>query len=195
MNNNNPKSNEILTYGILGIPIAFLGFPLYIYLPTFYVEYVNLSVGTVGIILLIARLLDMILDPFIGSFTDKYNKFNIILVSTFFVLFGLYFLIKPIYFNSLWLFSFSLITYISYSFVMIPYLTLNSQISNNSINNTKLAFSREVFIVFGVLISLLFPYIFLVAEDSKKSLELLLHTCMIIFPIFSIIFYFKLKHF
>ncbi len=195
MNNNNPKSNEILTYGILGIPIAFLGFPLYIYLPTFYVEYVNLSVGTVGVILLIARLLDMILDPFIGSFTDKYNKFNIILVSTFFVLFGLYFLIKPIYFNSLWLFSFSLITYISYSFVMIPYLTLNSQISNNSINNTKLAFSREVFIVFGVLISLLFPYIFLVAEDSKKSLELLLHTCMIIFPIFSIIFYFKLKHF
>ena len=150
MNNNNPKSNEILTYGILGIPIAFLGFPLYIYLPTFYVEYVNLSVGTVGVILLIARLLDMILDPFIGSFTDKYNKFNIILVSTFFVLFGLYFLIKPIYFNSLWLFSFSLITYISYSFVMIPYLTLNSQISNNSINNTKLAFSREVFIVFGV---------------------------------------------
>jgi GPH family glycoside/pentoside/hexuronide:cation symporter len=128
MNNNNPKSNEILTYGILGIPIAFLGFPLYIYLPTFYVEYVNLSVGTVGVILLIARLLDMILDPFIGSFTDKYNKFNIILVSTFFVLFGLYFLIKPIYFNSLWLFSFSLITYISYSFVMIPYLTLNSHI-------------------------------------------------------------------
>lgn len=195
MNNNNPKSNEILTYGILGIPIAFLGFPLYIYLPTFYVEYVNLSVGAVGVILLIARLLDMILDPFIGNFTDKHNKFNIILVSSFFILFGLYFLIKPIYFNSLWLFFFSFITYISYSFVMIPYLTLNSQISNNSVNNTKLAFSREVFIVLGVLISLLIPYIFLVADDSKKSLELLLYTCMIIFPIFSIIFYFKLKHF
>jgi glycoside/pentoside/hexuronide:cation symporter, GPH family len=195
MNNNNPKSNEILTYGILGIPIAFLGFPLYIYLPTFYVEYVNLSVGAVGLILLIARLMDMIIDPFIGSFTDRHNKFNIILVSSFFVLFGLYFLIKPIYFNSLWLFFFSLITYISYSFVMIPYLTLNSQISNNSVNNTKLAFSREVFIVLGILISLLFPYIFSVANDSKKSLELLLYSCMIIFPIFSIIFYFKLKHF
>ena len=195
MNNNNPKSSEILTYGILGIPIAFLGFPLYIYLPTFYVEYVNLSVGTVGIILLFARLLDMILDPFIGSFTDKHNKFNIILLSSFFVLFGLYFLIKPVYFNSLWLFLFSLITYISYSFVMIPYLTLNSQISNNSVNNTKLAFSREVFIVLGILISLLFPYIFLVSDDSKKSLELLLYSCLIIFPIFTIIFYVKLRHF
>lgn len=195
MNNNNPKSNEILTYGILGIPIAFLGFPLYIYLPNFYVEYINLSVGTVGVILLIARLLDMILDPFIGNFTDKHNKFNIILISSFFVLFGLYFLIKPIYLNSLWLFFFSFITYVSYSFIMIPYLTLNSQISDDSINNTKLAFSREIFIVLGILISLLFPYIFLVSNDSKKSLELLLYTCMVIFPIFSLIFYFKLKHF
>lgn len=195
MNNNILKSKEILLYGILGIPIAFLGFPLYIYLPTFYVEYVNLSVGTVGIILLVARLLDMILDPFIGNFTDKYNKFNIIIISVFFVLFGLFLLIKPLYFSSLWLFCFSIITYISYSFIMIPYLTLNSQISNNSINNTKLAFSRELFIVFGVLISLLFPYVFMVANDSKKSLELLLYTCLIIFPIFSIIFYLKLKHF
>jgi glycoside/pentoside/hexuronide:cation symporter, GPH family len=195
MNNNNPKSNEILTYGILGIPIAFLGFPLYIYLPNFYVEYINLSVGTVGVILLIARLLDMILDPFIGNFTDKHNKFNTILISSFFVLFGLYFLIKPIYLNYLWLFFFSFITYVSYSFIMIPYLTLNSQISDDSINNTKLAFSREIFIVLGILISLLFPYIFLVSNDSKKSLELLLYTCMVIFPIFSLIFYFKLKHF
>jgi glycoside/pentoside/hexuronide:cation symporter, GPH family len=195
MNNNILKSKEVFLYGILGIPIAFLGFPLYIYLPTFYVEYVNLSVGTVGTILLIARLLDMILDPFIGSFIDKYNKFNIIIISVFFVLFGLYFLIKPLYFNSLWLFCFSIITYISYSFVMIPYLTLNSQISNNSINNTKLSFSRELFIVFGILISLLFPYIFMVANDSKKSLELLLYICLVIFPIFSILFYFKLRHF
>lgn len=195
MNNNTIKSNEIFLYGILGIPIAFLGFPLYIYLPNFYVEYVNLNVGAVGVILLIARLLDMFLDPFIGSFIQKYNKFNIILISSFFVLFGLYFLIKPLYFSSLWLFCFSLVTYISYSFVMIPYLTLNSQISNNSINNTKLAFSRELFITLGILVSLLFPYIFLVSDDSKKSLELLLYSCMIIFPVFSTIFYFKLKHF
>ena len=48
MNNNNLKSKEILLYGILGIPIAFLGFPLYIYLPTFYVENIGLGVGIVG---------------------------------------------------------------------------------------------------------------------------------------------------
>lgn len=37
------------------------------------------------------------------------------------------------------------------------------------------------------------PYIFLVSSDSKKSLELLLYTILILFPIFVLIFYFKLK--
>jgi glycoside/pentoside/hexuronide:cation symporter, GPH family len=194
MNNKTNKSKEIFLYGILGIPIAFLGFPLYIYLPTFYVEYIGLNIGIVGLVLLIARVIDMILDPFIGRITDKYNNFNLILIFSFIILIGLYFLIKPIYFTSLWLFSFSLLTYISYSFIMIPYLTLNSKLSTNSIDNTKLAFSREIFIIIGVLTALLMPYIFLISKDSQKSLELLLNTILIIFPIFSLIFYFKLKN-
>lgn len=194
MNNKPIKSKEIFLYGILGIPLAFLGFPLYIYLPTFYVEYIGLNIGLVGFVLLFARLLDMILDPYIGKITDKYNNFNIILLSTFIVLFGLFFLIKPVYFTWIWLFCFSLITYISYSFVMIPYLTLNSKLSDNSINNTKLAFSREIFIIIGVLFALLFPYLFSVAQDSQKSLELLLNIILIIFPIFSIIFYLQFKN-
>lgn len=194
MNNNSLKSKVIFLYGILGIPIAFLGFPLYIYLPTFYVENVGLSVGVVGIVLLIARLIDMIFDPFIGRFCDIYStKFNIILFSSFILLFGLFFLIKPIFYNSFWLFIFSIITYISYSFVLIPYLSLNSILSKNTKDNTKLAFSREIFIIIGILISLLIPYIFLVSDDSKKSLELLLYAVLIIFPIFVLIFYFKLK--
>lgn len=194
MNNNSLKSKAILLYGILGIPIAFLGFPLYIYLPSFYVENIGLNIGVVGAILLIARLIDMIADPFIGRFCDIYNtKFNIILFSSFLLLFSLFFLIKPVFFNSFWLFFFSIITYISYSFVLIPYLSLNAILSKNEKDNTKLAFSREIFIIIGVLISLLIPYIFLVSSDSKKSLELLLYTILIIFPIFVLIFYFKLK--
>lgn len=195
MNNNKLKSKEILLYGILGIPIAFFGFPLYIYLPTFYVENIGLGVGIVGAILLVARLLDMIADPFIGRFCDIYNKkFNIIFISSIFLVFGLFFLIKPIFYSSLWLFLFSILTYISYSFVLIPYLSLNSILSNNEQENTKLAFSREIFIIVGVLISLLIPYIFLVSNDSKKSLELLLYTILIIFPIFLFLFFTKLKH-
>ena len=194
MNKNTLKSKEVFLYGILGIPIAFLGFPLYIYLPTFYVEHIGLTIGFVGYILLIARILDMIADPFIGRFCDIYStKFKIIFISSFFLIAGLFFLIKPFYNSYIWLFVFSIITYISYSFVLIPYLSLNSILSNNEKDNTRLAFSREIFIIIGVLISLLIPYIFLVSKDSKKSLEILLYFILAIFPIISIIFYTKLK--
>lgn len=189
------NTQTTILYGILGIPIAFLGFPLYIYLPTFYVEHIGLGVGIVGFILLVSRLIDMIADPFIGRFCDTYStKFNIILVSSFFVLIGLFFLINPLFHNYLWLFIFSILTYISYSFVLIPYLSLNSILGKDEQENTKLAFSREIFIIVGVLISLLLPYIFLVSNDSKKSLELLLYVLIIIFPIILIFFYTKLKH-
>ena len=184
----------VFLYGILGIPIAFLGFPLYIYLPTFYVEHIGLSVGVVGFILLFARLADMVLDPFIGRFCDIYStKFNIIFISSFFLFFGLFFLIKPIYYNSYWLFLFSIITYISYSFVLIPYLSLNSILGSNQTDNIRLAFSREIFIIIGVLTSLFIPYIFLVSNDSKKSLELLLYTILFIFPLILLVFYRNLK--
>lgn len=195
MTNKDINTKTVILYGILGIPIAFLGFPLYIYLPTFYVEHIGLGVGIVGFILLVSRLIDMIADPFIGRFCDTYStKFNIILISSFFVLIGLFFLINPLYHNYLWLFIFSILTYISYSFVLIPYLSLNSILGKDEQENTKLAFSREIFIIVGVLISLLLPYIFLVSNNSKKSLELLLYILIIIFPIILIFFYTKLKH-
>lgn len=194
MNNNALKNKTVFFYGILGIPIAFLGFPLYIYLPTFYVQTVGLNIGDVGFILLIARIIDMIFDPFIGHFSDKYfSRFNLILFSVFIVLFGIYFLIKPLYFTPLWLFVFSIITYISYSLIVIPYLTLNSELSKNSFDNTKLSFSREIFTIIGVLIALLIPYIFQISHNPKESLELLLYILLILFPAITLIFYFTTK--
>lgn len=47
------KNSTLFFYGILGVPIAFLGFPLYIYLPPFYVEHIGLNIGFVGVILLL----------------------------------------------------------------------------------------------------------------------------------------------
>lgn len=188
------KNSILFFYGILGVLIAFLGFPLYIYLPPFYVEHIGLNIGLVGVILLVARLIDMVADPFIGRFCDIYSsKIKIIFISSIFLVISLFFLVKPISNSYLYLFVFSIITYISYSFVLIPYLSLNAILGKNEFDNTKLAFSREIFIILGVLISLLLPYLFLVSNDSKKSLELLLYFVLIIFPVALILFYNKLK--
>lgn len=188
MNNNTLKNKTVFYYGIIGIPIAFLGFPLYIYLPTFYVETIGLNIASVGIILFIARLIDMFADPFIGQLSNKCcSRYKLIGIGTFSVLIGIFFLIKPFYFTPLWLFIFSIITYISYSLILIPYLTLNAELSNNSYDNTKLSFSREIFIILGVLVAIIVPYLFDVSQNPQKSLEILLYILLFIFPLFVII--------
>jgi Na+/melibiose symporter-like transporter len=53
------------------IPIAALAIPLMAYLPTLYATRVGLSLGAVGAIFLLVRLIDIALDPIIGAIMDQ----------------------------------------------------------------------------------------------------------------------------
>lgn len=189
------KIIEKITYGVLAIPIAFLGLPIYIYLPNFYVNEIGLNVALVGIALFLSRLLDMFIDPFIGLISDKYvKKSYLIILGTIILLISFYFLIHPFVSNSfLWLFIFSALTYISWSFINIPYLALNAELGKSYQDNTNLSFSREVFTILGVVIALLLPYIYNISQDAKESLNLLLITSIIVFPIVILFFIIFIK--
>ncbi|MGI9486192.1 MAG: MFS transporter, partial [Geminicoccaceae bacterium] len=41
----------LLAYGALGLPLAALNLPLYVYLPAFYAEEIGLGLTTVGLVL------------------------------------------------------------------------------------------------------------------------------------------------
>ena len=53
------------------VPIAALAIPLMAYLPTLYATRAGLSLGTVGAIFLLVRLIDIALDPIIGAIMDR----------------------------------------------------------------------------------------------------------------------------
>ena len=150
---------RVLTYGILAIPIAFLGLPLYIYLPNFYVNEVGMNVAVVGAVLFIARLLDMLADPFIGRLSDtRIKRKNMILIGSVLILIGFYFLTHPTSNSSImYLLVFSVLTYIGFSLVNIPYLALNAQLGKDYYDNTRLSFSREICTILGILTALLLP--------------------------------------
>ncbi|MBK6638000.1 MAG: MFS transporter [Rhodocyclaceae bacterium] len=61
---------RLSAYGILGFPLAFAALPLYVHLPHFYVEHVGLSLASVGLVLLLARLADALIDPWLGVWSD-----------------------------------------------------------------------------------------------------------------------------
>ena len=186
---------KTLTYGILAIPLAFLGLPLYIYLPTFYVSEVGVNVALVGLVLFISRALDMFADPFIGRVSDKYiKKRYLIFIGSIILLFGFYFLTHPNEnSNAIYLLLFSTLTYIGWSLISIPYLSLNAKLGEDYHHNTKLSFSREVCTILGVLIALLLPYIFKVSQDPQQSLTIIWQTIIVVLPLTLSLFLFVIK--
>jgi GPH family glycoside/pentoside/hexuronide:cation symporter len=58
-------------YGLLGLPLAFVALPLYVQLPALYAGELGVPLAALGAVLLGARLLDALLDPWIGRLTDR----------------------------------------------------------------------------------------------------------------------------
>ena len=191
---------NIIVYPILASSLAIVGLPLYIYLPTFYASNLGLGFTAVGIILFLARVADVIADPYIGYLSDKsLKKFKsrkpLIIFGSILLLISFYFLVNPNKeFTSLWLLIFSILIYIGWSFVNIPYLTYSSEISLDYHLKNRLNASREFFTIIGVLLALVIP-VFL-AQDllEEKLVSLFLLFAVIFIPsVISILFYFKPK--
>ncbi|MDP2985245.1 MFS transporter, partial [Hydrogenophaga sp.] len=60
-----------LSYGLLGLPLAFVALPLYVILPNHYAREFGAPLALLGLVLLAARLVDAVLDPIIGRWCDR----------------------------------------------------------------------------------------------------------------------------
>lgn len=185
------KTNQFVFYGQLALPLAMLGLPLYIYIPTYYAQDIGIGVGVVGFILFFARLSDVITDPYIGYLNDKtierYNSSKSLMIFGFFLLIGSFYLLINANLNYpiLWLLGFSFLTYLGWSFIQIPYLSWSSMISENYYEKTKLNSSRELFSIIGVLIALLLPYAFGISSLPLESLQIVyVAFLLLIIPLF-----------
>jgi Na+/melibiose symporter-like transporter len=59
-----------LSYGALGLPLAFVALPLYVILPNHYATAFGVPLATLGALLLGVRLFDALVDPLIGRWVD-----------------------------------------------------------------------------------------------------------------------------
>ncbi|MFM8609017.1 MAG: MFS transporter [Burkholderiaceae bacterium] len=60
-----------VAYGLLGLPLAFVALPLYVLLPNHYAREFGMPLAALGGVLLGARLLDALIDPWIGRLSDR----------------------------------------------------------------------------------------------------------------------------
>lgn len=170
---------RLFSYASTAIPLAMLGLPLYIYLPTFYAQSVGLSVTLVGLILFMSRLTDVITDPLVGLYSDRFEsrygkRKPFMLFGGVFLAMSFYALIHPpqVY-RELWLLVFSILVYFGWSIISIPYLAWSAEITSSYHEKTRLSAAREISTIFGALVALLIPYMYGVSEDAGKSIGIL----------------------
>lgn len=65
-----PGAAQVLRYGLLGLPLAFVALPLVVQWPAYAAAQWGLPLASLGLLLLVVRLGDAVIDPWIGRLAD-----------------------------------------------------------------------------------------------------------------------------
>lgn len=149
----------LLAYGFPGMPIAFLLFPLFLFLPTYYAQDLGLGFGVVGGVLLAARILDAITDPFIGMVSDHTNlrwgrRRPWMVIGTPIVIVSMWFLFSPPPgVGAVHLLVWSFLLYFGGTMLHLVYNAWGAEISTNYHERTRITAFRELFVVSGTVVA------------------------------------------
>jgi GPH family glycoside/pentoside/hexuronide:cation symporter len=183
------KQPNYLFYGLPGLPLAALGLPLYIYLPTFYAEQLGLGLSLVGILLLLSRITDVISDPIIGYIADRlpfnYRRKILIGLATPLLMVAIWALfVPPESVTGTWLLTWSVLVYIAWTLITLPYMAWGAELSSDYDQRTSVTASREALVLMGTLSAASLPLVMGIGSDQPgQALTLLAKSLLIILPI------------
>ncbi|MFN4342526.1 MAG: MFS transporter [Azonexus sp.] len=152
------NTSRILSYGALGLPLAFAALPLYVHIPHFYAETTGLSLALLGSILLAARLLDAGIDPWLGWLADRLPRRAMLAGALLpFVLGFVALLNPPAHGGGLWLLGSLALTYLGFSGATVAYQAWGADIGQMPEQRTRLTAAREGFGLLGVVLAAALP--------------------------------------
>jgi Na+/melibiose symporter-like transporter len=156
-----------LAYGLLALPLAFAALPLYVHVPAFYANVTGLDLGMLGAILLLARLLDAGIDPWLGWLADRVSRRRMVAISLLPFAVGFIALLNPPAEQAgPWLLASLLLTYAGFSAATVAYQAWGAAVGSDAPERTRLVASREAFGLLGVLVAAALPAVLAVALND-----------------------------
>jgi glycoside/pentoside/hexuronide:cation symporter, GPH family len=165
---------QTLRYGMLAAPLALVGLPLYVYLPSLFAQSTGLGLVTIGSILLGARALEALADPWLGRAIAALHRakaealpvYAAVIAAVMAVCVGLTLQ------SSAWLTAFDTpitkatalavcvaLAYMAYSWLTIAHHTLGTSIIAAGTPATRLYSTREALALGGVLLGSILPLV------------------------------------
>jgi glycoside/pentoside/hexuronide:cation symporter, GPH family len=180
----------LLAYGALGFPLAALNLPLYVYLPAFYAGQVGLGLATVGLMLFVARLLDVLSDSLIGELSDRlptrFGRRRPWLVAACpLLLLGTWMLFVPdADAGAGYLFLWTSLAYVAWTMMLLPYAAWGAELSGAYNERSRITGAREAFVIVGILFATAAPALMgIEPADQGRVLRFLAVAMLIVLPI------------
>ncbi len=156
-----------LAYGGLGLPLAFVALPLYVVLPNHYASAYGVPLALLGAVLLGTRLLDALVDPFIGGWADRLfghspqRAWRALAVAAVVLAVGFRALFFPAVEGQealLWWCAAGLtITYLSFSTVSVIHQAWGARLGGDEAQRAQVVAWREGLALAGVLVASVLP--------------------------------------
>lgn len=152
------------------MPLAMAALPLYVHLPKFYGDHLGVNLALLGGVLLVLRLADGIIDPFLGVLSDRggARKRWLALAAPLLAL-GMVALFLPIPRAELplllWLAVALALIYFAFSLATINHQAWGAELSADPVERTRITAVREGLALVGVVIASVLPS-FLGGDDG-----------------------------
>lgn len=156
---------QLVAYGQLVVPLAVIGLPVAVYIPPFYSSTLGLDLAAVGVILMLARISDVVTDPLIGRLSDRTrSRFGrrrpwVVAGVPVMVLSSLMLFVPQGEVSNLYLFVWIAAIYFGYTLVTIPYGAWGAELSGDYRERNRITGSREMFLLAGLLIAITAPIV------------------------------------
>lgn len=154
----------LAAYALPAVPLAALTLPLYVLVPTFYTESLGLPLAAVGYALLVVRVFDAVIDPFVGWFADRFRPrfgrrrtaFALALPLAALSSFMLFW--PPASVGTGYLVGWGLALSLGYTGSLIPFTAWGAELETDYHARSRLAAFREGFTLVGTLIAIALPF-------------------------------------
>ena len=158
---------EGFKYGLMGLPLAFVALPLYVFLPNHFAREFAVPLASLGAILMGARLFDAVIDPWLGRVSDRlfsHSRFAVLSFAALAALlmwagFALLFF-PPVRSGSallVWATALLLVTYTAYSALSITHQAWGAMLGGDEAQRSRVFGWREGLGLVGVVMASIAP--------------------------------------
>lgn len=147
----------LLGYGNLAFPLAFLGYPLGLFLHPYYATELGLGLAAISTVLLATRIFDFVTDPLMGWLSDRTrSRFGrrrpYVLMGVPITMLGVWKLFFPeppvdIWYMLIW----NSVMYLGWTVMLLPYGAWGGELSRDYLERSRIMSVRQVFTIAGLI--------------------------------------------